>query len=83
MKRVAVCYASPFVLSNVSSDPRSKDAAEWWGAKAKEIYDAWPGFGGFLVKVDSEGSQVHEPLMLQRPTVQTYSLARSLRTAVS
>ena len=54
----SICYASPHVLSNVTSDPKSKAAADWWAAKVKEIYSVWgPGFGGFLVKADSEGNQ--------------------------
>lgn len=54
----SVCYASPYVLSNVSSDPKSAAAADWWAAKVKEIYSVWGGgFGGFLVKADSEGNQ--------------------------
>jgi alpha-glucuronidase len=28
----------------------------WWEAKADEIWGQWPGFGGFLVKADSEGN---------------------------
>ena len=31
-------------------------AQAWWRAKVDEIYSLLPGFGGFLVKADSEGN---------------------------
>ena len=52
---LAVCYAAPTVFSNVTTDPLSPLAAKWWAAKSAEIWGQWPGFGGFLVKSDSEG----------------------------
>ena len=51
-----MCYAAPTVFSNVTTDPLSPLAAKWWAAKASEIYGQWRGFGGFLVKADSEGN---------------------------
>jgi alpha-glucuronidase len=38
-----------------TSDPRDPRVAQWWKAKADEIYSLIPDFGGFLVKADSEG----------------------------
>jgi alpha-glucuronidase len=43
------------VLSNVTCDPAAPEAAAWWARKVDAIYDQMPGFGGFLVKADSEG----------------------------
>ncbi|EGB04646.1 hypothetical protein AURANDRAFT_10378, partial [Aureococcus anophagefferens] len=52
---LAVCFGAPTELSNVTSDPLSADAIEWWTAKFGEIYDHYPNFGGVVVKADSEG----------------------------
>jgi alpha-glucuronidase len=38
-----------------TADPREKSVADWWKAKADEIYALIPDFGGFLVKANSEG----------------------------
>ena len=38
-----------------TADPLDKQVKGWWKAKAKEIYDLIPDFGGFLVKANSEG----------------------------
>lgn len=38
-----------------TADPRDPRVADWWRAKADEIYALIPDFGGFLVKADSEG----------------------------
>jgi alpha-glucuronidase len=54
---LSVCYASPHVLDNVTSDPHSAQAAQWWAQKASELWAQWPEFGGFVVKADSEGNQ--------------------------
>ncbi|KAH8044423.1 alpha-glucuronidase [Aureococcus anophagefferens] len=51
----SACYGSPTVLSNVTCDPAAPEAAAWWARKVDAIYDQMPGFGGFLVKADSEG----------------------------
>ena len=50
----AACWASPTVLDNVTSDPRSADAQKWWSDKADEVFAQMPEFGGWLVKADSE-----------------------------
>ena len=38
-----------------TADPLNKQVKAWWNAKAKEIYQLIPDFGGFLVKANSEG----------------------------
>eukprot|EP00746_Dinoflagellata_sp_MGD_P039578 gnl/MRDRNA2_/MRDRNA2_195534_c0_seq1.p1 gnl/MRDRNA2_/MRDRNA2_195534_c0~~gnl/MRDRNA2_/MRDRNA2_195534_c0_seq1.p1 ORF type:complete len:580 (-),score=88.83 gnl/MRDRNA2_/MRDRNA2_195534_c0_seq1:16-1638(-) len=53
---ISACWASPTILGNVTSDPKSPLAQKWWEDKVNEIYDLWPNFGGFLVKADSEGN---------------------------
>jgi alpha-glucuronidase len=38
-----------------TADPLDPDVQRWWREKADEIYRHIPGFGGFLVKANSEG----------------------------
>jgi alpha-glucuronidase len=38
-----------------TADPLEPDVIAWWKAKADEIYEIIPDFGGFVVKADSEG----------------------------
>lgn len=38
-----------------TADPLDADVQRWWKAKAAEIYQLIPDFGGFLVKANSEG----------------------------
>ncbi len=38
-----------------TADPLNAQVKAWWKAKAKEIYQQIPDFGGFLVKANSEG----------------------------
>jgi alpha-glucuronidase len=38
-----------------TADPLNPQVKAWWKAKAKEIYEQIPDFGGFLVKANSEG----------------------------
>ncbi len=38
-----------------TADPLDEDVRKWWKAKADEIYELIPDFGGFLVKANSEG----------------------------
>ena len=53
---LSVNFASPKALGDVSTaDPLDPDVIKWWQNKVKEIYDAIPNFGGFLVKANSEG----------------------------
>ncbi len=49
-------FASPVRLGHLpTADPLDKSVADWWKAKADEIYALIRDFGGFLVKADSEG----------------------------
>jgi alpha-glucuronidase len=49
-------FAAPVRLGGLSTaDPLDKGVADWWKAKADEIYGLIPDFGGFLVKANSEG----------------------------
>jgi alpha-glucuronidase len=63
---VSVNFAAPLDTSNENrrwrgigglstADPLDQSVQNWWRAKAKEIYDLMPDFGGFLVKADAEG----------------------------
>ena len=53
---LSVNFASPKALGDVpTADPLDPDVIKWWQNKVKEIYDAIPNFGGFLVKANSEG----------------------------
>src|SRR5262249_17513067 len=38
-----------------TADPLDSKVADWWKAKADEIYRLVPDFGGFVVKANSEG----------------------------
>jgi alpha-glucuronidase len=49
-------FAAPKLLGGLpTADPLDPAVAEWWKAKAAEIYRTIPDFGGFLVKANSEG----------------------------
>lgn len=49
-------FAAPIEIGGLSvSDPLDKDVINWWKNCIKNVYDKIPGFGGFLVKADSEG----------------------------
>lgn len=49
-------YAAPVELGELdSADPLSEEVQEWWKSKMKEVYEALPTLGGFLIKADSEG----------------------------
>jgi alpha-glucuronidase len=49
-------FAAPMRLGGLkTADPLDKGVADWWKAKAAEIYALIPDFGGFLVKANSEG----------------------------
>jgi alpha-glucuronidase len=53
---LAVCFAAPTEIANVSSDPLQPEAVAWWRDKFAEIHAGYPRFGGVLVKADSEGN---------------------------
>lgn len=49
-------FSAPVRLGGLpTADPLDKGVADWWKAKADEIYGLIPDFGGFLVKANSEG----------------------------
>ncbi len=49
-------FSAPIEIGGLkTADPKDADVANWWKAKAKEIYARIPDFGGFLVKANSEG----------------------------
>ena len=61
---VSVNFASPMTIPAKgfnggrpvkTADPLNPQVKAWWKAKAKEIYELIPDFGGFLVKANSEG----------------------------
>lgn len=54
---LSINFASPMHLGGMTlSDPCDGAVQAWWKQKAAEIWGNLPGFGGFLVKADSEGS---------------------------
>ncbi|MCX7283295.1 MAG: alpha-glucuronidase, partial [Novosphingobium sp.] len=49
-------FSAPKELCGLpTADPRDPRVAAWWQAKAAEINQAIPDFGGFLIKANSEG----------------------------
>ncbi|MEO6002965.1 MAG: alpha-glucuronidase family glycosyl hydrolase [Opitutus sp.] len=49
-------FSSPIEIGQLkTADPLDADVKRWWTAKADEIYQRIPDFGGFLVKANSEG----------------------------
>ncbi len=49
-------FAAPARLGGLpTADPLDRGVADWWKAKADEIYQLIPDFGGLLVKANSEG----------------------------
>ncbi|HEY4299972.1 MAG TPA: alpha-glucuronidase family glycosyl hydrolase [Candidatus Didemnitutus sp.] len=53
---LSVRFSAPIEVGGLkTADPFEPAVAEWWRAKAAEIYRAIPDFGGFVVKANSEG----------------------------
>ncbi|MGY0021686.1 alpha-glucuronidase family glycosyl hydrolase [Streptomyces sp. YJ-C3] len=53
---VTANFAAPIDLDGLdTADPFDQKVRDWWTKKAKEIHDKIEGFGGFLVKANSEG----------------------------
>ncbi|MGO4892026.1 alpha-glucuronidase family glycosyl hydrolase [Flavobacterium sp. W21_SRS_FM6] len=53
---LSIKFSSPQQLDGLpTSDPLDPQVQQWWQAKAAEIYQLIPDFGGFLVKANSEG----------------------------
>ncbi len=52
---VAVNFASPLTVgATETADPLDPDVRRWWAKTTAEVFDAIDGFGGFVVKADSE-----------------------------
>jgi alpha-glucuronidase len=53
---LAANFAAPKMIGGLATnDPLDAGVAQWWRAKADEIYRRIPDFGGFVVKANSEG----------------------------
>ncbi|MBN2037023.1 MAG: hypothetical protein JW768_09805 [Chitinispirillaceae bacterium] len=49
-------FDAPISIGGLSTaDPLNSQVINWWASKVREIYNAVPDFGGFLVKANSEG----------------------------
>jgi alpha-glucuronidase len=49
-------FSAPIEIGGLATaDPLDAGVADWWRAKADEIFALIPDFGGFLVKANSEG----------------------------
>jgi alpha-glucuronidase len=56
--RMFLCieFAAPIFMGGLdTADPCDEAVGAWWRAKADEVWQNLPGFGGFMVKADSEG----------------------------
>ncbi|MDO7905318.1 alpha-glucuronidase family glycosyl hydrolase [Paenibacillus sp. JX-17] len=52
---LSVNFAAPMHGGDLdTADPLDPQVRQWWRAKAAELYEAIPDFGGFIVKADSE-----------------------------
>ena len=53
---ISVDFGSPQRMGGLSTfDPLDPTVAEWWKARADDIYRAVPDLAGFVMKTDSEG----------------------------
>ncbi|MBH1941144.1 alpha-glucuronidase [Mobilitalea sibirica] len=49
-------FAAPMEIGGYkTADPLDQGVADWWKECVQNIYKIIPGFGGFLIKADSEG----------------------------
>ncbi|MBZ0319871.1 MAG: alpha-glucuronidase [Anaerolineae bacterium] len=49
-------FSAPLEIAGLkTADPLDAGVIAWWQAKAQEIYQIIPDFGGFIVKANSEG----------------------------
>lgn len=49
-------FAAPMEIGGLTTaDPKSEIVRAWWRARMQEVFERLPGFGGFLIKADSEG----------------------------
>ncbi|MET9966369.1 alpha-glucuronidase [Streptomyces sp. NPDC006356] len=53
---LSVTFAAPMVLGGLpTADPLDEAVQAWWSEATTRVYEAIPGFGGYVVKADSEG----------------------------
>jgi alpha-glucuronidase len=53
---LSVRFSAPVEIGGLkTADPLDPNVQAWWRAKADEIYELIPDFGGFVVKANSEG----------------------------
>jgi alpha-glucuronidase len=53
---LSVSFNAPILLGGLpTADPLDPAVAAWWASVTKNVYDAIPDFGGYVVKADSEG----------------------------
>ena len=53
---LSIRFSAPIEIGGLrTADPLNPQVQAWWRAKADEIYQLIPDFGGFLVKANSEG----------------------------
>jgi len=53
---LAIDFGSPQTLGKLPTyDPLDPAVIAWWKARADDLYQAIPDFGGFVLKADSEG----------------------------
>lgn len=49
-------FAAPIEMGELqTADPASREVRSWWKGRMREVFEKLPGFGGFLIKADSEG----------------------------
>lgn len=53
--QLALCFAAPTEISNVTADPLDDVAISWWTDYFDQLYTLHPRFTGIVVKADSEG----------------------------
>ena len=53
---LSIDFSAPISVGGMrTADPLDPAVGYWWSNKARELWKAAPGLGGFLVKADSEG----------------------------
>jgi alpha-glucuronidase len=53
---LSVSFHAPILLGGLpTADPLDPAVAAWWASVTKNVYEAIPDFGGYVVKADSEG----------------------------
>jgi alpha-glucuronidase len=53
---LSVSFAAPQTLGGLdTADPLDPAVVDWWARTTRNVYEAIPDFGGYVVKADSEG----------------------------